>query len=1817
MHRFLKTLCVFSLSIALLFTMTPTVAFSENTVTPQEETTQQSEKKSEPEKSNSDNDGGSDSGSSSDSKDKGNDNDSSGDSGSSESTQSGGDSDADEDSSKDNKSETSGTDSTQEETTAPEETTEATEVLEEEEEEEYPAQTLTANAGGVKVTLKAPKGALPKDSDLKAHQVGQRYIDAVEAQVGELRDAVAIDVTPVNKDGKEVQPKKSVSVTFSGTGFDMEAGDSIVAYRVSDNASSVTNVGGSGSANTQTFSADHFTIYVTGTNPHETHESADEAYVLAYGATLSLTSTGEASRWSNIEGNNDGAWDDTYLENVNQNRTSLVVKNKNQSGGKVTIHIFHHQWTSTGRDNFYVTAESGLKVSFNFMDAGESDFTNIQDSWVASGGNVTDAPSKQAQKTVGTKVYDFTGWCTDQACTQPASLTNITADTQVYGKYVAEEVTVHFNLTDAGASASSVVQTDVIDAGGSVTAPNEPEEKTYDHQKYEFSGWCSDEACTTPVSAGAFTNITSDTEFYGKYTLEPTVTFNFMDAGQSSFVVAKTEQVKTGGSATAPDEPAEKTIDNKKYEFSGWCSDEACTTAADLTNITADTQVYGKYNVEPTVTFNLMDAGESSFVVEDTVQVKAGGTATAPDEPATKQDSEDRWYAFSGWCSDQACETPATLTNITADTQVYGKYTPMNHSVVFNLKDAKASDFAAIHTSIVPSGEPVTDAPVEPAEKMVDNILYAFSGWCTDDTCETAADLTKITADTQVYGKYEIKKLTVKFMFKDVGASGFTQETEKTVEYGDDITDPPQHADKTEEGVVYKFTDWCTTSGCQTKADLTNIQRNMTVYGMYVPQASLTYHDNTTDAVTLPDPNPVIAGAGTEVTLDTAFREGHALAGWNTRADGAGTMYEPGDRVLLPAEGLNLYAQWSEPEINIIYYRNYDSTDTEIVDTETVPEYDSHNLISTKPTRSQYLFLGWATSRGGTPAYFPEQAIMTEESDIILYAIWGEFDDSYLDTTSLTAYGETVPYDGQEHSLPTKSRAVDGGGTWNCPVEEIDNPDTGHGPCKYAGYVRVGDYTVGTGHHHIYAYVDNITVSGTDAGTYVAPVDAELFTHNSETGGWDSLGWYIPVTNTKLTITPIEVTVSTGPAEKAYDGLPLTAGGTASLKIGDSTVTRTFTHDGSTIELLEGDTLNIRTTGSQTTKGSSTNNYEVAWGNPTEQWGSTFPTSTAKKHNYIIQTGTLGTLTVTANQVKYDKNTVDTVTDMPDNEEVTEMTYKLSGKTPQRDHYEFDYWTIDAEGTSAHYAPGSNYTFSTGTDEVTFYAQWTVDEHDIIFNPNGGTYAGVVIPTVEKHDYGEIFTLVAATREHYQFKGWKANDTAGTVYPAGTQYKVTGDVTFTAQWEIDNFKVTYNPNGGEYKGTTSRTVENHDYGDTITFEAATREHYQFKGWKANDAAGTVYQPGSQYTVTGAVTFTAQWEIDKFQVTFDPNKGEYAGTTDPTVETHNYGDQFTFTAATREHYQFKGWKADDAAGTVYQAGDDYTVTKKVSFTAQWEADKQTITFDPAGGTFDGTTDPTDVEEPYDKTIKIPKGATRDGFIFLGWQATTAPSGKVYQPGDDYEVKGDEVFTALWAEAISITYDPNGGVFRGSTDPTKVDYGAHTGVKLAEAATRDHYQFIEWNTKADGSGESYQPGTEAEFAHGTVLFAVWQRIHRKVTYVPNGGVFRGSTVGTTIDYLDGDTITIAEAPTRKGYTFLYWKGSEYQPGESYTVTEDHVFVAMWEKNDDPDDPDDKDKKDKDEEETIETGDMVHLELMILFLLSAALAGIVLYRRRTQKE
>ena len=68
---------------------------------------------------------------------------------------------------------------------------------------------------------------------------------------------------------------------------------------------------------------------------------------------------------------------------------------------------------------------------------------------------------------------------------------------------------------------------------------------------------------------------------------------------------------------------------------------------------------------------------------------------------------------------------------------------------------------------------------------------------------------------------------------------------------------------------------------------------------------------------------------------------------------------------------------------------------------------------------------------------------------------------------------------------------------------------------------------------------------------------------------------------------------------------------------------------------------------------------------------------------------------------------------------------------------------------------------------------------------------------------------------------------------------------------------------------------------------------------------------------------------------------------------------------------------------------------------------------------------------------------------------------------------------------------------------------------------------------------------------------------ITYDANGGKFTDDESIKQELHKENDTITIIEAPMREGYQFLYWKGSKYNPGDSYIVKDNHAFVAQWNK------------------------------------------------------
>lgn len=139
----------------------------------------------------------------------------------------------------------------------------------------------------------------------------------------------------------------------------------------------------------------------------------------------------------------------------------------------------------------------------------------------------------------------------------------------------------------------------------------------------------------------------------------------------------------------------------------------------------------------------------------------------------------------------------------------------------------------------------------------------------------------------------------------------------------------------------------------------------------------------------------------------------------------------------------------------------------------------------------------------------------------------------------------------------------------------------------------------------------------------------------------------------------------------------------------------------------------------------------------------------------------------------------------------------------------------------------------------------------LFLDPNGGEIVGKDVSG--EYTSGTVVTLPDAQFGEYIFEGWSDG---AHLYPAGSQYTVSGIVTLTAQWAdlVRDRYVTFLPNGGEILG-----VDPSGYyadGEIIVMPEAQREGYRLIGW--SDGVN-LYAPGEEYTVNNTVNLTAQWE----------------------------------------------------------------------------------------------------------------------------------------------------------------------------------------------------------------------------------------------------------------------------------------------------------------------------------------------------------------------
>ena len=516
------------------------------------------------------------------------------------------------------------------------------------------------------------------------------------------------------------------------------------------------------------------------------------------------------------------------------------------------------------------------------------------------------------------------------------------------------------------------------------------------------------------------------------------------------------------------------------------------------------------------------------------------------------------------------------------------------------------------------------------------------------------------------------------------------------------------------------------------------------------------------------------------------------------------------------------------------------------------------------------------------------------------------------------------------------------------------------------------------------------------------------------------------------------------------------------------------------------------------------------------------------------------------------------------------------------------------------------------TGDRTYTANWQVIEYTItLLDMDGAGTSEALVYTVE-----QPVTLPTPTREGYAFLGWTVNSDMApqltVVLPQGS----IGNRTYTANWELTEYNITMDLNGGSGETALLYTVID----DEFALPTPTRNGYEFVGWTGEGITTPQTSVKIPKGSTGDKAYTANWKVIEYTITLDTNGGPNVSPIKYTVE-----DSFTLPYPLRPGYEFAGWTLDGSgmlpATTLIIY---YGTTGDLHYKAEWRLAEYTITLDLNGGsgqekviytiTDEDFELPTPTRNGYEfvgwtgerittpqTSVKIPRGSTgnkaytanwqvikytiitlleggnagssgayvytveetftlptptRTGYTFWGWtgEGITTPQPNVTIPKGS---TGDKTYIENWVETgYTITLDLNGG-----SGQEKVIYTITDEDFELPTPTRNGYEFVGW------TGERITtPQTSVKIPKGSTgnkaYTANWKVIRYTITLVTNGGA-----VIASIRYTVEDSVTLPIPPERPGYEFAGWvlDGSGQFPSTPMIIPEgstgDRIYEAEW--------------------------------------------------------
>ncbi len=480
--------------------------------------------------------------------------------------------------------------------------------------------------------------------------------------------------------------------------------------------------------------------------------------------------------------------------------------------------------------------------------------------------------------------------------------------------------------------------------------------------------------------------------------------------------------------------------------------------------------------------------------------------------------------------------------------------------------------------------------------------------------------------------------------------------------------------------------------------------------------------------------------------------------------------------------------------------------------------------------------------------------------------------------------------------------------------------------------------------------------------------------------------------------------------------------------------------------------------------------------------------------------------------------------------------------------YVFTGWNTKADGTGTSYTDNEGVKNLTEDNDVTvtLYAQWLPISYQVNFKANGGS--GSMDPVQMTFDEANQLPECTFTNDGFYFAGWERDHILGSKRHADkdTVVNLCGSnptVPDSGDLEIDLVAI--------WIPDTHVTIGVVDDDSPVTGLEV----------KLIDESG-----GEEITLPEDPSTPGYYTVKQRDVTQADDEGQQgAGDgdgTDPTAGSDE--DTSVLLEGTYSISVKKGSETYDTEGMVIKVEVGKGALKVLQFCSVSIAgeDEHIDAWISSNGT------------KLSSLSKLPEGAgisinssVAEGYSFDSYTAAgVSPAWDPAEAEQTITINGQaDIMAHAKANLYHVKFEPNGG--NGKMEVQDMVYDEPQDL-FANQFTRKGYTFAGWNTKANGTGTSYQDGENVKnlVTSGTVtLYAVWSTISYRIEYELDGGVLPDGTRNPYIYTAASKDFTLVN-PTMKDHVFQGWIGTGLKkPTKTVTIkkgsTGDRSYTAVW--------------------------------------------------------